>query len=310
MSFQVNTTDDYHRHEMESLGWELTVCNMLQQQDSPARTILRNDQSFGAHLIALLEEHAGLKHAQSILEVGGGYGFIMHDILEKYNGLTSAMIDISPYLLEQQKKTLKDHAVTFILQDFLQIDPAQLHAYSHIIFNENIGDFDTAVNCTLEGLHMSENETAAEILRLIEKYQLEVPHNSPFNINLGAIQALELSCNAGAAVIYMSEHSCEAVVPDDFKEIISIPVSPFPEKISLKGHDEYTIKFSHLETIGRQEGYTVKRGPLADFIPFDYTDRIRFILRSHSQKDVHEIIRHFIEDLYKYEYILLTGKIQ
>ena len=47
------------------------------------------------------------------------------------------------------------------------------------------------------------------------------------------------------------------------------------------------------------------RGQYADFIEFDMTDRLNFILTSHSQKDEHEMIRQFIEDCFKYEYLLL-----
>ena len=71
------------------------------------------------------------------------------------------------------------------------------------------------------------------------------------------------------------------------------------------GHDEYTIRFSDLVRVAEQFGYRVVRGQYKDFITYEYTDAINFILTSGSQKDEHEIIRQFIEDLYKYEYLVL-----
>jgi hypothetical protein len=48
---------------------------------------------------------------------------------------------------------------------------------------------------------------------------------------------------------------------------------------------------------------------MADYIEPNFTDRVRAIVRSHfSANDEHEIIRQFIEDLYKYEYLILTKK--
>ena len=46
---------------------------------------------------------------------------------------------------------------------------------------------------------------------------------------------------------------------------------------------------------------------LADFIPFEMTARLRAIMKAPSPwRDEDEIIRYFIEDLYKYEYLLLS----
>ncbi|MCG8686189.1 MAG: hypothetical protein MI892_15020, partial [Desulfobacterales bacterium] len=112
------------------------------------------------------------------------------------------------------------------------------------------------------------------------------------------------SCNV--PYIFLSEHSCEATVTDHMAAIVKLTPSGNPEEIRLIGHSEYTIRFSDLESIARSFGYTVIRGNYTDFIKIDFSDRIRRILKSNSQKDDHEIIRHFIEDLYIYEYLLLS----
>ena len=73
------------------------------------------------------------------------------------------------------------------------------------------------------------------------------------------------------------------------------------------GHDEYSIKFSHLQQVALTFGYTCLRGPFGDYLAFDWTEELRHIMRSRvcgSEKD--EIIRQFVEDLYKYEYLILA----
>jgi hypothetical protein len=104
----------------------------------------------------------------------------------------------------------------------------------------------------------------------------------------------------------LSEHSCEAAVPEAYERFISILRSGHPERIKLKGHDEYTIKFSHLENIAKAFDYRPIRGALADFIEFEWTDQLRVIMMAPSAvNDEDEVIRQFVEDLYKYEYLLL-----
>ena len=43
------------------------------------------------------------------------------------------------------------------------------------------------------------------------------------------------------------------------KGLMEIPVAGFPERIHLKGHDEYTVKFSHLEAVATAHGYRDER---------------------------------------------------
>ena len=74
----------------------------------------------------------------------------------------------------------------------------------------------------------------------------------------------------------------------------------------LKGHDEYTIKFSHLEKIAVFYNYKVVRGQFADFLHPNFTDKVKTALRLETPfTSEQEIIRHFIYDLYKYEYMVL-----
>jgi hypothetical protein len=72
------------------------------------------------------------------------------------------------------------------------------------------------------------------------------------------------------------------------------------------GHDEYTIKFSYLQQVARALNYRNIRGSLADFLTFNMTDNLLFILSSGGRySDEDEMICQFVEDLYKYEYLIL-----
>jgi hypothetical protein len=151
----------------------------------------------------------------------------------------------------------------------------------------------------------SDDELSYEkAIDFIEKYQLSITEGE--SINTGAWEALENLCLAGIKYIYLSEHSCEAKVPAYLKPYIHFDSSGAPERIVLKGHDEYTIKISYLQRIAETFNYKVVRGPFADFLKLNFNDKVRTALcLSVPHTDEQEIIRQFVYDLYKYEYLIL-----
>ncbi len=306
MQYTINDTTSYHINEMESLGWELTVCNALEDSSSAIYSLLKKQQSFGKHLINFLAGECNFNTISNVCEVGGGYGYIMRDLLNNRSELAATMIDISPFLLNKQKQTLQGSSAQFIQQDFFAIEDQLLAAMSLVIFNENIGDFPTVENISLQQLQSGQDSTLNQINSYIDTYGLEVPQElESFNINIGAIQAVEKICKAGVPNVYISEHSCEAVVPIQLQEFMTLPDVVTPEKIALKGHAEFTIQFSHLVKVAEYFGYRVIRKSYFDIIPINITDKIRFIFTSNSAKDEHEVIRQFVEDLVKYEALFL-----
>jgi hypothetical protein len=305
-SYHINDTASYHRDRMKTLGWELTVCNTIEDASSPCRGVIHKNGSFGKLLLEHLAETFPLETVSSVIEIGGGYGFIMRDFIAKKPGTPATMLDLSPVMLAKQKETLINMPVEFLHDDFFNVDASFFGRFDLVLMNEIVGDFPTVCDIDPEILKLPDDELdppLANVKRIFSTYGLPVPDKA-FNLNTGAIEAIEKLLSAGVRYLYLSEHSCESEVTDVLKNRVHISGTGNPERIPLMGHDEYTIKFSHLEQVVRKFGYRIKRGQYKDFITFDCDGRLNFILTSNSQKEEHEIIRQFIEDLYKYEYLI------
>jgi hypothetical protein len=309
---ELNTTTDYHVNKLNSLGWELTICNALYPKKTPIRRILVRDDSYGHQLYKYLNQFIPMKNIKKVIEIGGGYGYLMKDFLDYNKSLEPCMLDISPFLLQKQKETLGKQHIAYREEDFLETDKTFLKGFDLAIMNENLGDFPTLVNLDQEVLQLS-SETADQNLRqaiyFFEQYKLGRPVSETFHCNLGALQALEKLCASGIPYIFLGEHSCEAALPDNFPLAVHVESAGTPEKISLKGHYEYSIQFSYLQKVAEAFNYIGVRGPFADFIPFTITEELQSIMVSQGRSsDDDEIVCQFIEDLYKYEYLVLTNR--
>ncbi len=309
MNYSLNTTDSYHISDLNSLGWELTICNALDPGNSPCRNILQIDASFGVHLYRFLEKIISLKKVKRIMEVGGGLGYLMRDFLDLNTQFKATMLDISPYLIKKQQENLQGLKVNFCQKDILKMDSRAFAAYDLIILNENLGDLPTLVAYT--GKARNFEEIAASYLKkktyFSKKYEMAFAATE--NINIGAMILLENICRAGVEYVYCGEHSCESCAPEYLKSYVDIKPSGIPEKIPLKGHDEYTIKFSYLQKIAERFHYKVRRGPMADFLPLKINSKVLTALRLVTAfTSEQEIIRQFVYDLYKYEYMILIKR--
>ena len=292
---------------MNDLMWEVTVCNSIEPETSPVRQILAQNRTYGEQLAAYLFNLIPKKCCNNVMEVGGGYGYLMRDLLANSPGFKATMVDISPAMMTRQRQTLNGFHISYIQSDFFDIDPNLLQDQDLVVMNEIVGDFPTACQITNDmvtcGNH--DNESFDRIREYVTQGIIELPEEGLFNLNIGAMMALDRLCACNVPYIFLSEHSCEATVNDHMAPYIKLEPSGNPEEIRLIGHSEYTIQFSLLESIARSFGYTIVRGNYTDFIKVNFSNRIHRIFKSNSQKDAHEIIRHFIEALYIYEYLLL-----
>ena len=306
MGYILNTTDDYHIHALNSLGWELTVCNALYPPQSPCRGVLQRNASFGVQLFHFLERLIPLHDLKTILEVGGGLGYLMKDFLTLAPRLQATLLDISPFLLNKQKDALTGFPAHFLEMDFLKMAPSDLRKFDLVILNENLGDFPTLVSG--EGHSLQDERSADRFAQRIEyfKNRYSLPFTLNENINIGALDVVEKLCAAGVPYIYLSEHSCESSHNDPIFPLLNFSAPGTPERISLQGHAEFTIKFSHLERIAETFRYEVIRGQYTDILPIDFNDKVKTALRAQTpSSDGQEIIQQFVYDLYKYEYLVL-----
>ncbi|HNY50985.1 MAG TPA: hypothetical protein PLV50_10560 [Smithella sp.] len=306
MKYFINSTTDYHQHDLNSLGWELTVCNSLEPVTSPCRKILSTPDSFGRLLYHFLKTIIPLDEIGSVLEIGGGMGYLMRDFMSLNSRLRAKMIDISPYLLDKQKEILQTHPVDFELADIFIVPSKNLTGFDLAILNENLGDLPTLVTSQNDAHEGNIADVKQKLEHFNKKYNLSLGLNEDEHINIGAMEMVEKLCLAGIQYIYLSEHSCEAAVPDGMKDYLSFQSLGIPEMISLKGHKEFTIKFSYLQKIAEMLNYSTRRGRFADFLPLNISDRVKTALRlTTPYNDEQEIIRQFVYDLYKYEYLIL-----
>ena len=308
MSYFLNTTDDYHIHTLSTLGWELTVVNALYPENSPCRMALKNNKPFGAQLFQFLMETIPIAGLKTVLEVGGGMGYLMRDFLTCAPHLQATMLDISPFLLQKQKETLAGLPVNFREIDFLKMSISDLRSFDLAILNENIGDFPTLV--FQQNQPQQKDPDTIHSLNKISDYEEEfsLEFSPTENINIGALEVVEKLCGAAIPYIYLSEHSCEASLKNPYYPHHNFAARGVPEKISLQGHTEYTIKFSHLETIARAFRYKVLRGQYIDILPIVLNDKVQAAMRQATPlSDEQEILQHFFYDLYKYEYLILIN---
>ncbi len=309
---RLSTTEAYHRQDLSSLGWELTVCNSLYPAGTPARSVLVRDASYGELLYDHLRRFIPLDRITSVLEIGGGYGYLMKDFLARNGRLRPLMLDISPSLLEKQKETLAGRDVFWLLADALEMDPALLGRHELVILNENLGDFPTVVDIDhriLEDGSELADPVAGRIRHFFGAYDLERPLAS-FNLNLGAMEMTEKLCASGVPFVFIGEHSCEATVPPELKPFITVSSDGNPRRIALKGHDEYTLRLSYLQRIAERHGYRTLRGPFADYVVPNITEGLKAVLATRGlYSDSEEVVCHFVGDLYEYEYLIMTKRV-
>jgi len=308
----LHSTADYHRRRIESLGWELTVCNMLEPRDSPCRSILTTKSSYGHLLYDFLAGRVPMENARAVIEIGGGYGCLMRDFLERNPALSVAMLDISPALLERQRETLRGRKIEWRNEDFLSSDPQTFSEFDLAILNEILGDFPVLTGLGVDDLSSDASQVPEEVRaagRLFNRYGFPKPEAESFSFNIGAVTATEKLCAAGVPRIFIGEHSCEATVPEEYRPFVRVRASGIPERIALYGHDEYTVAFSHLARVAGFWGYDVVRGPFADYLPIEWSEGLRCVLSSGIEMTGREeTLRQFVGDLYQYEYLLLQQR--
>lgn len=310
----------------------MTICQSLARADSAYAKALIQPASYGSLVGKYLQEEATLSaRPECIIEVGGGYGSLMAGMLTVVQPTKLIMVDISAFLLQQQQQTLQGQPATFIRQDVFSFLPTMQEPVDLLIANEIIADFPTATNIEQKRLqscleqaenfspappenlsNLNEDELLSEVARLVATYQLDITDLPDFfNLNLGALHFIEQLAKTNIQRIFMSEHGADTELPYPF----SIQLRTYerwdknPRQIKLKDHDEYTIRFDHLEAAAAMLGFEVRRFHLMDLLQVRFDDEINYLLTTgRPTSEEQEILLEFYEHVAEYQGMLLIRK--
>lgn len=299
----INSTRGFHRATPIDLLKELTICESLGSLKSPYIKAFNLEEAYGELLGDFLVKMGLLEPCSVVLEMGGGYGSLMHGLLTSHGRLIQKafMMDLSSMLLKKQRERLKafHDKVSFIQADIHEFKGAK-GRLDLIIINEVIGDLDTATD--LDPYNLPE-----DVSQLMRAYGLEIPLQGPFNFNIGALRLLETICRLGVPA-FVSEHSCDPIIPGTMPYLTEgLALDSFPREIPLYAHREYTIRFSHLIKVARSFGRTIATGSLLDLLGINDATALRFIFTSHAcSTEKQEIILEFLDHVREYRWLTIT----
>jgi len=299
----INRTHEYHRNEPIDLMTEYTICESLASVESPYMVALENPRPYGAIIGDTLKSYGMFTPDCTMCEIGGGYGSLMEGLFAEHGASVNhiCMIDLSRFLLEKQRKTLAkwSHLMTFVLADAMELIPA-ISRVDVIILNEIIGDLDTWKNVDVTTI-------PDEIVKFVDHYGLEIPPQGTFNFNMGAVVLIEDLCRKGIPV-FIAEHSSDPIIPPDMAFLgRDLDTDGFPREIRLRGHSEFTIRFSHLIKIAEFWGRNVTGGPLIDLVGVKKSPKMRFIFISRAcATDEQEIIFEFLDHIREYRWLAIV----
>ncbi len=298
----MNTTGDFHRNIPIDLMKEFTICESFATEDSPYAVILKRPTSYGAMLGDFLIGKGLLKEGSVICEMGCGYGSLMHGLLNAYSPLIERvfMVDLSGRLIRKQQQRLSDWSakITSIQADIHDAVDA-IRGMGIFIVNEVMGDLNTMTD-------IDPGNIPEEAAAIIEKYDLEIPSEGHFCLNVGAMRLVEALCRKDSPA-FLSEHSCDPVMPREMAWLKrDLELDSFPREIRLYRHSEYTIRFSHLMKIARAHGKTVETGPLLDLVPLIESPCLRMIFTCRAcSTERQEIIYELLDHIREYRWMII-----
>ncbi len=328
---KLNLTSDYYTSDHPSLLWEMTICQSLGNGDGAFAKTLTYPAAYGALVGNFLIENSSLTPAcGNIFEIGGGYGTLMANLLTVLQPQQISMVDISPTLLEKQKERLQKYPISFHCSDlFTWLSKSKQPPIDLLLLNEIIGDLPTIIDLTRKNLQnfvptpnaldkqinpasLNESEIPNEAYRLITTYNLDI-NDLPetFNLNYGALLFIERLAQTNVTRTFITEHGCDTVLPYPFSLFPALQPTADrnPRRIKLKDHDEYNIRFDHLEQIAAALDFKVTRFHLMDLLNLRFDDEINYLLSSQKPtNETQEIFLEFYEHVAEYQGILLEQK--
>ena len=324
----LNLTSDYYTGAHPSLLWEMTICQSLGDGSGAFAKALEKPAAYGTLIAEYLQQVASLPlECGEIVEIGGGYGTLMAALLKVLKPRQVTMVDISPTLLEKQQEHLARHPISFHCEDIFSWLPTLKRPVDLLILNEIIGDFPTITGLSRSSLQaylqkpqaepetarapacLNEQELLNEAARLIATYNLKLKDlPETFNLNYGALLFIERLAKTKVARTFITEHGSDTIPPYPFSLYPAIqPAGDLnPRRIQLKDHDEYNIRFDHLEQIAKALSFKVQRFHLMDLLKVRFDDEINYLLTSQRPlNEEQEILLEFYEHVAEYQGILI-----
>ncbi|HOJ14481.1 MAG TPA: class I SAM-dependent methyltransferase [Deltaproteobacteria bacterium] len=299
----LNSTKTYHARFPVDLMTECTVCETLAHPGTPTARALGITRPYGALVGDFLRSKGLLAPGCRVLELGCGYGSLMEGLLRHHGDVVGRafMADLSPRLVTRQRERLfgVSPRARHVMADIHEL-PFRGGAFDLVIVNEVAGDLDTIVGVDASAM-------PGDLSSIVEKYGLETPTSGPFAFNLGAVRLVEELCVLSGAV-FLSEHSSDPVVPASMPYLATgLAVDSFPRRIPLSGHDEYTVRFSHLEKVARSHGRTVHTGPLIEVLGLEPRPSWRFIFTAKAcSTEEQALIGEFLDHVREYRWLLIS----
>ena len=312
-----DTTSFYAGDGPPSLFWELTICQSLADPQSPYQVALRDPRRYGEILARFLVRTLGLDPDWSVVEVGGGYGSLMGAFLDVAPLRDLTMVDISPFFTARQRELLgRRGAFRFVTADALTYFPDAERPVDLVISNENIGDFPTVTGIRKDELEAALADGGAggplrEVAEVVAAYDLDLSAApTVFHFNLGAIRYLEALAPV-ARRVFLSEHSCDPVLPSEYR-FLPLPAGDgYPREIPLKGHSEYSIHFGHLARVAERLGYRVTRLHLAELVGLRIDEGLQAMARVRSTaSETAEMVHEFCEHVAEYQCMVLSCELE
>ncbi len=321
----VNDTRNYHKTKPPDMSQEMTFSLTFTVNFDQ----LYSNLSYGRKLFDELIKKRYFggeipKRKLNILEIGPGNGMPTYDFLidfsREHQNYEYTAIDMAPNLLKVNvlhDLKSKGFPIRFIEGDAHEItDIVGKDTADIIIANEMIGDLITVAEIPRK--YMGSREYDGELDRkslkhienlreMVSKYDLRHENTSKVSYNLGAMKLVDdlPKIMREGSIGFISEHSCEQPVPGDNTKSESTFYGPgnVPRPINLgdpgDSHTEYTVRFSDLVKIGKENGLETERGKLVDLIDIK---KDAIFLPYHTQGE--ELIKRGIEAMDFYQKVV------
>ena len=267
---------DFHRDGIEEASWEFdliepTVNHAFRFPNESFGGVNYGSRFCTAILRPALVSALGGTDRLEVLEVGGGTGTFARAFLGQAQqaqiDLNYHILDLSPALIENQKKVLADLSseIEHFEQDATKFDlPGE--QFDLIVANEVIADFPMASverRLSEESDVNQKRKWQGEGVCYIEKYQLatdDAPNT--FVVSAGAFKFVERCWQhlSPGGTLIVTEYGRPHIYP--------------VQSVHLN-HDEYSIHFSHLATCAAKVGFSWKLLTLKEFLAID--DEVRVL---------------------------------